>query len=246
MPSDRFYCPSIRLDGPFALEGDEARHLSRVRRVPVGAEVEVFDGRGLAVLARVEQVGRDRVELRAAGRLPAAAPSTAARLTLATAIPKGDRFDWLVEKAPELGVERVVPLATERSTVDPRSAKLDRLRRAVVEASKQCRRDVLMALDDPIGFDRFVAAVAPNARRWIAHPGGAADWAGVPLDAGAEVVAAIGPEGGFTDREVALAEGSGWEPIALTSTILRIETAGLAVAAQVLLRAVVARGGPAS
>ena len=245
MPSDRFYCPEIRLEAPFALEGDEARHLARVRRVPVGADVEVFDGRGLAVVARVVQVGRDRVELRMVDRLPAPAPSGAARLTLATAIPKGDRFDWLVEKATELGVERLIPLATERSTVDPRSAKLDRLRRAVIEAAKQCRRDVLMTLDDPTPFDRFVGSCSSAARRWIAHPGGAGGWAEGPLDVGAEVVAAIGPEGGFTDREVALARDAGWEPIALTPTILRIETAGLAVAAQVLLRAVAARGAPA-
>ena len=68
----------------------------------------------------------------------------ACRLTLATAVPKGERFDWLVEKATELGVDRLVPIVTERSVVDPRAAKLDRLRRVIVEASKQCGRNRLM------------------------------------------------------------------------------------------------------
>ena len=236
MGLDRFYCPKIDGGAVILLDGDEARHLAKVRRVPVGAEVEVFDGRGRSVRAEVVELGRDRATLRVRERL-ATRPGPAARFTLATAIPKGDRFDWLIEKATELGVERVVPLITERSTVDPRAAKLDRLRRVVVEASKQCRRDSLMTLDDPQPWGRWVEQVGGSIpHRWLAHPGGSTAWRAEPPGADAPVVAAIGPEGGFTDREVDAARSAGWQIIDLTATILRVETAGLAVAAHCLLR----------
>ncbi len=235
MGVDRFYCPDLRIGQTAWLDGDEARHLARVRRVAVGAEVEVFDGRGLAAVAAVVLVGRDRVELMPKARLVGLPPARV-ELTLATAIPKGDRFDWLIEKATELGVTRVVPLITARSTVDPRSTKLDRLRRSVVEACKQSRRDTLMTLEDPVEWGRWVGRGNPSIdHRWVAHPGGSAAWTRRKLADGDQVVVAIGPEGGFAEEEVDLAQAAGWSTIALTSTILRVETAGMAAAACILI-----------
>ncbi len=236
MGLDRFYCPRLVPGQPAILEGDEARHLARVRRISVGAEVELFDGRGLAASAEVARVGRDRVEL-AVKTVLDGPPPAALRLTLATAIPKGDRFDWLVEKATELGVDRLVPLITERSSVDPRSAKLDRLRRAIIEASKQCRRNVLMTLEKPRDWDDWCSSLDPATRhRWVAHPGGDSSWTEAPLDRDARVAVAIGPEGGFTDLEIAKGRSNGWEPINLTASLLRVETAALAVSAHLLIR----------
>jgi len=236
MSADRFYCPVFEVGQASRLEGDEARHLVKVRRVAVGAEVEVFDGRGASAVAEVVQVGRDRVELRVK-RLLDGLPPAALKLTLASAIPKGDRFDWLVEKATELGVDRVVPLITERSSVDPRSAKLDRLRRAIIEASKQCRRDELMTLEEPVRWETWLGRPDPKLdHRWLAHPGGTFPWAETPLVRGARVAVAIGPEGGFSDGEVALARSVGWETIDLTASILRVETAAMAVSAHLLIR----------
>ncbi len=237
MGLDRFYCPRFEVGQTASLEGDEARHLARVRRVAVGAEVELFDGRGLAATAEVAQVGRDRVELRVGGAV-AGPPLAPLRLTLASAIPKGDRFDWLVEKATELGVDRIVPLITERSSVDPRSAKLDRLRRAIIETSKQCRRNVLMTLEEPRHWEEWASSLDPSTRHcWIAHPGGSSAWTDTALKRDDQVAVAIGPEGGFSERELAMSLGFGWEPIDLTPTLLRVETAALAVSAQLLLRA---------
>lgn len=214
------------------LEGDEARHLARVRRLGVDCVVEVFDGRGNATAAEVTAVGRDRVELRRIGE-PLPDPSPLCRLTLATAVPKGERFDWLVEKATELGVARLVPLITERSVVDPRGAKLDRLRRLSVEASKQCGRNRVLELEAPTPFARLLAESTDNVRI-LADPKGlsAELWPRAPQ--GASAVLAIGPEGGFTEAEVAQARESGWTLGRLAPTILRIETAGLAGAAILL------------
>ena len=103
--SARFYSPDSAQNGKLWLAADEARHLSRVHRLGVGDVVEIFDGMGHATKAEVVNVGHGRVELVAIG--PALdGPSPPFSLTLASAVPKGERFDWLVEKATEMGVER--------------------------------------------------------------------------------------------------------------------------------------------
>ena len=230
--ADRFYCPERPVQGRLTLRGDEARHLGRVLRLGPGDVVEVFDGRGFATRARVEVVERDRVELQAVGS-PLPDRTGPCRLTLATAVPKGERFDWLVEKATELGVERLVPLVTERSVVDPRAGKLDRLRRAIVEAAKQCGRNRLMDLDRPTPWPDLLAATGARSG-WIAHPG-ASQLASCPKpERGAEVLLAIGPEGGFTEPEVEAARAIGWRAFRLGATLLRIETAGLAGCAMLM------------
>ena len=230
--ADRFYCPDPPVDGRLTLAGDEARHLARVRRVGAGEVVVTFDGRGAAWRAEVRGIGRDRVELAVLGP---ADPGRVAScdLTLATALPKGDRVDWLVEKATELGVARLMPLLTERSVVDPRAGKLDRLRRLVVEAAKQCGRARLMEIADPAPWPDLVGRDSTPIRL-IAHPGGSPASAWPRAGTTRAATLAIGPEGGFTDAEVDAARAAGWVPAGLGATLLRIETAGLAGAAVLL------------
>lgn len=230
--ADRFYCPDSPADGLLILRDEEARHLVKVRRLGIGDMVEVFDGRGNATAARVIETARDRVALEPAG---APLPDRTAQcpVTLATAIPKGERFDWLVEQATEIGVIRLVPLATERSVVDPRAAKLDRQRRRIIEASKQCGRNTLMELAPATPWLEFVPHAA-STHRLVAHPGGipASGWP-VPKS-GTGVTLAIGPEGGFTDAEIAAATEAGWLAVSLGRTLLRVETAGLVGCAAIL------------
>ncbi len=239
MPDRVYYCPDALShlvdDAPIEVQGDEARHLTRVRRVGVGAVVEVFDGQGLARVAEVVEVSKDRVRLQPKGPpLPDRVEKVS--ILLATAVPKGDRFDWLIEKATEIGVSSVVPILTERSVVDPRSAKLDRLRRVIVEAAKQCGRNRLMTLAEPVRWHDFVRSASTDACKLIAHPGGRpfVDW---PRPKASTVVVAIGPEGGFREAEVELALASDWISVTLGATLLRIETAALVASARVLARA---------
>jgi len=238
--ADRFYLPELPRAETATLTGDEAHHLGRVRRLASGARVELFDGRGGWCRAEVVQVGKHAVELKLDEF--ATEPTPPFALTLATAVPKGERFDWLVEKATELGVARLVPLVTERSVVDPRTAKLDRLRRLIVEACKQCGRSRLMALDEPTPLGRYLATERAE-RRWLAHPGQGAfrteEWTSCAV--------AVGPEGGFTPREVDEALAAGWRTASLGTTLLRIETAGIAAAAVILADGWAAnREGPTS
>ena len=232
--SERFYCPDPPQAGRYRLAPEESRHLARVCRIGVGDRVEIFDGRGFATSAEVIVASPDRAELIAVGD-PMLARPAACSLALATAIPKGDRFDWLVEKATELGVDRLIPIVAERSVVVPRGTKLDRLRRSVIEASKQCGRSRLMELSEPLEWPAVARGFA-GARRFVADPRGlpSVRWPSIP--AGSEIVLAVGPEGGFAGAESDLAVSHGWIPIRLADNILRVETAGLAGCAALIAR----------
>lgn len=230
----RFYCPDLAQTGNSRLGADESRHLSRVCRLGVGDVVEIFDGKGQAVLARVVKVENNGVELLAAGPPLPERPAPFS-LTLATAVPKGERFDWLVEKATELGIERLIPIMTERSVALPGSPKLERLRRAIIAASKQCRRNRLMILDPPIPWNHL-AGLHPASLRFLADPHGIPPSQWPAIAPAQSVILAVGPEGGFTPAEVAAASHAGWIAISLGSTTLRIETAGLAGCAALFTR----------
>lgn len=226
--ADRYYSPEPSNDGTLVLRGDEAKHLARVARRVVGDEVEVFDGLGNGYLGRVATIGTQTVELRVLASAPDRDP--ARDLTLYVATPKGDRMDWLVEKATELGVRRLLPIRCSRSVVEPRPTKLDRLRRVVIEASKQCGRSRLMTIADPISWaeamgDRSIAT------RFLADAGGLDRGAWPAPPAGEPIAVAIGPEGGWTDAERSAAAEAGWVRIGLGPTRLRVETAALAASA---------------
>jgi 16S rRNA (uracil1498-N3)-methyltransferase len=232
--ADRFYCSEPFVGGCATLIGDEARHLARVRRIGPGEMVELFDGNGNAYFAEVRSILRDRVELEVSGQSPPQRRPPCL-LTLATAVPKGERFDWLVEKSTELGVARLVPLVTSRSVVAPRAAKLVRLRRVIIEAAKQCGWNRLMALEEPILWDAFLSTESASVRL-LAHPPGESSVRPSSIGLDESIAIAIGPEGGFTEPEVEAARERGWQTIRLGDSLLRVETAGLAACAAVLLR----------
>ncbi len=233
MPA-RFYCPDPPQDGRLRLSPEESRHLTRVCRLGEGDRVEVFDGRGYASCALVLAVRSGCAELVIEGE-PIPERRAPCSLTLATSVPKGDRLDWLIEKSTELGVDRLIPLITDRSVVDPRSTKLGRLRRSIIEASKQCRRARLMVLDEPVAWATLVGSF-PESRRFLADPDGRppAHWPSIPR--GATVVLAVGPEGGLTVSELDLADQLGWTAMTFGVNTLRIETAGLAGCAALFTR----------
>ena len=234
---DRFFASEFPEFGTLSLDGPEAHHLMHVLRIAAGEMVEIFDGRGLVASAEVVAVRKRDVELRIVAARREATP--AREIILGTAVPKGDRFDWLIEKATELGVTRIVPLVTARSSVDPRDSKLDKLRQTVVAACKQCGRNHLLELSPVTSWTDFVGSEFPNRAAFIAHLSSDAR----PLSLGASIldhqpstIFAIGPEGGFTNEEVAVAVAAGAKPISLGPLVLRIETAAIALAALALVR----------
>ncbi len=240
--TQRYFVEST-ITGSRALVTDsEAHHLLHVMRVKPGAEVVLFDGSGAEFAARVDTVGRTEVELQVLSRHEVDRELSVA-ITLGVALPKGDRQRWLVEKAAELGVQCLVPLETHRGVAQPTDAALGRLRRAVIEASKQSGRNRLMEVSAPIDWSTFTASAPPSAPesdvagRFVAHPRGKA--AATQLAEARSLSAvqlAVGPEGGFTDTEIECAGDHGWQTVDLGPRILRIETAALAMATLVALR----------
>ena len=198
-------------------------------RGKVGDALVLFDGSGCEFDARVLRCDRHEVQLEIVERREVDRELSVS-ITLAVALPKGDRQQWLVEKLVELGVAELIPVRTERSVAEPREKALERLTRGVIEASKQCGRNRLMRIAAPRDWSELVAAPAEGTLRWLAHPGGAVPSA-VALTGGQKFLAAVGPEGGLTDAEVALALDHGWQTVSLGRRILRVETAAAALAA---------------
>jgi 16S rRNA (uracil1498-N3)-methyltransferase len=164
----RYYGNVPAQAGQFTLEGAEAHHLIHVMRRQQGDRIVLFDGRGYELDARIERLTRREAELSILERR-AVDRELPVRITLAAALPKGDRQRWMVEKAVELGVARLVPLQCTRSVVAAESKTLDRLRRTVIEASKQCGRNRLMEIADATSFSDLVISVPAAAIRLVAH-----------------------------------------------------------------------------
>lgn len=229
MPN-RFYLANLPESGAAVLEDLEAHHLIHVLRASPGDIVELFNGTGLVASAQVTSLHKRDAKLQILGS-HREEPSPR-QIIVATAVPKGDRFDWLIEKATELGVTRVIPLRTARSVVEPRDSKLEKQRQTVIAACKQSGRNHLLELSATTTWSDFANRELGQGASFIAHPGPMARAASPSLWQGkASIVFAIGPEGGFTEEEVELALGHGAMPISLGPRILRIETAVLALAA---------------
>jgi 16S rRNA (uracil1498-N3)-methyltransferase len=227
--SQRFFAESPITGDRAALSGDEARHLSAVMRAKLGDQVVLFDGSGAEFTARITALRKRTVDLAIIERREISRELPVS-LTLAVALPKGDRQKWLVEKATELGVTRVVPLITERGVAQPTDSALDRLRRAVIEASKQCGRNLLLQIATPANAPDYFSTAPTDAFRLLADPSGQSV-ASINVANNSLIHAAIGPEGGFTPAELFSATAAGWQPISLGSRILRVETAAVSVAA---------------
>ncbi|HND51875.1 MAG TPA: 16S rRNA (uracil(1498)-N(3))-methyltransferase [Pirellulaceae bacterium] len=248
--SQRFFV-ARPIDGERAvLVEQEAHHLLHVMRGRVGDEVVLFDGSGAEFDARVVRTSRSTVDLEVTARREVDRETRRA-VTLGIALPKGDRQKWLIEKAVELGVTCCVPLETRRGVAQPESSALERLRKSVVEASKQCGRNRLMELREPMELAEFLSAAPADATRWFAHPpdepssGSATPPShqlelSVTADSESDTATnhciwlVVGPEGGFTDEEATAARQTKWRSVGLGPRILRIETAALALVAVAL------------
>jgi 16S rRNA (uracil1498-N3)-methyltransferase len=223
--SERFYISCPLSPGPIELEGAEARHLAQVCRLRPGDAVILFNGDGQEYHAVIEEVQRRHVALdvRTVEQPQRELPFF---LEIAAPLPKGDRAQFMIEKLTELGASSFVPLDTERSVITPREGKMEKLERYVIEASKQCGRNVLMQIAPLTGWRAYAAPRSDEECRVLLDREGAD--AMPVLESSASLRIAVGPEGGFTDVERDLAEAQGWRFVSLGQSVLRIETAALA------------------
>jgi 16S rRNA (uracil1498-N3)-methyltransferase len=209
------------------LEEDEVHHL-RVRRARDREVVEILDGAGLRGSGRlIQSAKRWAVEIQSVKR-----EERPAELTLAVAAGDRERFSWMVEKAAELGVTRIVPLETARIggvASRMKEAHLERLRRGASEAIKQCGAAWAPVVEELVSLEDF-ARRPLLGEGWLADIGGAAPPVGLDRT---PVSAVVGPEGGLTDAERRSLTDGGYRPVALGGHTLRFETAALAAAAAV-------------
>jgi 16S rRNA (uracil1498-N3)-methyltransferase len=239
------------------LSGDEAHHLGQVLRAQVGREVLVFDGTGYEWWAKIVAVSKKLVKLQLINkRHEDYVPQP---LTIGVALPKGDRQKWLIEKLVELNVKRFIPLIAERGVAQPVESALERLRRQAIEACKQCGRVYLLEIANPLTLAQAIEWVkttdepspklncllqpinCPESAELIAEAeqqqkslpwlSGVKDF----QDSGSRYCW-IGPEGGWTTREVREAVTAGCAIWDLGPRLLRVETAAICVASAALLK----------
>ena len=216
--------------------GDEAHHMVRVMRVKVGQEVVFFNGLGLECRAVVQKSTKQQVTAEIQ-QIDQPGRESARSIHVATALPKGDRLKFLTEKLTEIGAHQLIPLETAHGVVKASANTTEKMKRWVLEASKQCRRNWLMNVTHPLSaaelFSHSEAASSEKTteKKFILHPGAPpladASQHLQSLPESASIWFAIGPEGGFRDDELELAQAGGWHPVALGPRVLRIETAAI-------------------
>jgi 16S rRNA (uracil1498-N3)-methyltransferase len=225
-----------------ALGPELAQRLSKVLRARAGDEITLFDGSGDDCRARIERLDARGGEAIVLERV-AGPPESRTRVHLYQSITKGERFEWLIEKATELGVASIAPLITARSVVKTEGggARSDRWRRITIEAAEQCGRSLVPEVGAPATF----AAALGSAEGVLVVPfesaGDSAPNVRAALDSRIDDLFAlsavslfIGPEGGFEDAEIAQAESTGAVIVTMGQRVLRSETAGLVAVALVM------------
>jgi len=230
-----FYTPPQLIAAhELTIDGDEFVHLSHVMRKQPGDAIRVVNGAGTAYDVTIAEISKRtaRCEITAThARLNE--PET--DVTLGVAILKNaSKFDFLVEKVTELGVNTIIPLLTQRTI--PRHAKTDRWRKLALAAMKQSGRCVLPIVRDLTSFQGFVAQSSASSIKLIPHEKAVRPLAYLPLQTASTIIICIGPEGGFSDEEVAVAERAGFTPCSLGPRRLRTETAAIVSAGVVLVQ----------
>jgi len=228
MARRRFFVDAIR-GGTAELNGEDARHLTRVLRAEAGTVYEITDSQA-AYLAEITQARGDRVTFRVLEPLPVL--EFPVHITLLASLIKFDRFEWTVEKATEMGVERIVPVEaarTEKGLYEAASKRAERWRRIARESSQQCRRVRAPEIGPAV---RFAAALQESADYRYALEEETAPPLLRILPANrprlAHTALLVGPEGGWTGIERGKIVEAGWQPVSLGPQILRAETAAIA------------------
>ncbi|NLD69814.1 MAG: 16S rRNA (uracil(1498)-N(3))-methyltransferase [Limnobacter sp.] len=218
------------------LDARRSHHLVRVLRLGVGEAVEAFDGRGNAFAATVAVADAHRCRLQLGARLEHTVESPLA-ITLGQCLSTADKMDWTIEKAVELGVTAIVPLASARSQLrldaDRAQRKLGHWRNIVESACTQSGRSLLPTLSAPRRLTDFVdgAWPVPAPRRLVLDPRAPRRLSQAGIDARTPLVLLVGPESGFADEELQAARDAGFEAVSIGHRTLRTETAGLAAIA---------------
>ena len=212
--------------GRAVLAGDAAHHLGRVLRAEPGQLYELSDGTSVW-LGKIEFAGKDQIEFSLVEPIPII--NSSLHKTLLLAVVKFDTFEWALEKATELGVNRIVPVAAARSEkglIAAAGKRADRWKKILFESSQQSRRVRLPVIEAVTTIKDALAASQSQLKLMLSEQPEATPLRKILRDRSADTVAlAIGPEGGWTNPEFSAAQQAGFEEASLGSLILRTETA---------------------
>ena len=226
----RFYAAAEDFDGQkISLSVEETKHLRDVLRLKEDDSVRIFDGGGREFACEIERIEKKRTILKILEETAPTAPESALDLTLAVALLKGEKFDWVVQKTVELGVTKLVPLNTQRADARLKDAekRLTRWRKIALEAAKQSGRARFMLIEPPVDFEKFVRAEKDRGILFAERGGDGFS----AIEATGKITAIVGAEGGWEASEIETGRASGFQIITFGGRILRAETAAVAVAA---------------
>jgi 16S rRNA (uracil1498-N3)-methyltransferase len=234
MSRRRFYAAADQVAGSTVyLSAEETHHLVRVLRMKAGDEAFVFDGCGVEYRCRFASLKNNRARLEIIEALGGEVEPPV-RITLAQSLAKGEKFDFIVQKATELGVCTILPLVTGHADVKLDEAgarkRLERWRRVSLEALKQCGRRRLVEISAPLTLEQFCDTGARNLDTILvfSEQGGESLRSALEQASGQSAVAAlIGPEGGWSDAELEMLTARGARRVTLGPRVLRTETAAI-------------------
>lgn len=233
-----FFVAQSSFGDSMVIEGDDARHLTVVRRALVGDRITVSDGCGEVAELFLDSVAPTQVGGHVVKKW--SVPRPAPTITLIQAVTKGAKLESMIQKLVEIGVDRICVVTSGRSVVrlkeDRRDKAAERLASIAVEAAKQSHRAWLPQVIGPDGFERAVAEMSTTELSIIAHPSAELSLTEVLGEPAESVAVAVGPEGGWSDEEVQELANAGAKAFTLGDQILRSETAPLVISAVVMHR----------
>lgn len=235
----RFYCPApLSVDSRVDLPEGAARHACRVLRLREGDDLVLFDGTGGEYAVRIAVLGREKVSVDVLAWRAVECESPIS-VTLVQALQSGEKMDLTVQKAVELGVSRIIPVASRRSVVkldgDRALRRVDHWRNVAIAACEQCGRNRVPEVLAVEGLDRWLGkSDGGHVLRLMLAPGSAQTLNSIPPpESGGRIELLIGAEGGLAPEEVEQATRAGFVSLRLGPRILRTETAGLAALAAI-------------
>lgn len=239
MPVTRIYTRDSLSDlERVEISGQAGQHIARVLRMRPGEELVLFDGSGGEHSARIERIQGDRIFLARLGFDPVEREAPV-RVTLLQGISRGERMDWTIQKATELGVHRILPLGSQRSTVKLTAERAEKRRdhwqAVAISACEQCGRNRIPEVTAPLSLEKALEEVSSYPLKLSLRGDAQTRPADLP-DSPGQVCIAIGPEGGLDQNELQALEHAGFRGLRLGPRVLRTETAGLAAMAALLGR----------
>ena len=225
MRVSRFYLNAPLSQGEQLLDGDLAHYISRVLRLGAGAAVQIFNGSGQEWPGEVLEAGKREVRIELGAPLAGLAESPL-QVHLGQAMSRGERMDWAIQKAVELGVAQITPLMTERCEVrlqgERADKRLNHWQQIAISACEQCGRSVVPIINPPIALADWLGAVEADLKLVLHHRTTQSLASMTPPQT---LGLLIGPEGGLSATEISQAEAAGFNAVSFGPRVLRTETA---------------------